>query len=73
MINYNGMLRIFFPDDALSNKQSVDSMDENMTRAFDTRRLNHGNLPRSDSRREDSGSDAEGLALVLPFESKIEQ
>jgi len=70
MINCDRMLHIFFSDDALSSKRPVDSADRNMTRAFDMGKLNHGNLSCSDSRREDSESEAEGLALVL---SKMEQ
>jgi len=67
------MLHVFLSDDALSNKQSVDSTDKNMTGAFDMKKLNHENLSYSNSRRKDSESDTEGLPLVVPFESKIEQ
>ncbi|KAH0945080.1 hypothetical protein HN011_004172 [Eciton burchellii] len=70
LIESEGDIETALDNDALSSKRPVDSADRNMTRAFDMGKLNHGNLSCSDSRREDSESEAEGLALVL---SKMEQ
>lgn len=70
------MLHNCFPDDAFQyqrNKQSVDLMDVGVRRASEMRKSSHGNLSCSNSRRKDSGTNAEGLALVSPPESKGEQ
>ncbi|XP_011347517.1 sodium-independent sulfate anion transporter isoform X2 [Ooceraea biroi] len=60
--------------DALSNKQSVDLTDISVKRAIEIKKLSHEDLSaRSNSRRKDSETDAERLALVSVPESKTEQ